>query len=126
MRESKLSRKSQIVVPASVRKDLGLEPGDRVTFEPHPDGYLLRKAQDASWVDRLVAVGGDELRGYAEQLLRERHGDVDERCVGDSPNRASKAEPLVWLQRMEAFRGDHWNGAADELRRDREAWDLHT
>jgi AbrB family looped-hinge helix DNA binding protein len=72
MREPKLSSKSQIVVPASVRKDLGLEPGDRVRFEPHPDGYLFRKAQNASWVDRLVAVGGDELRGYAEQLLRDR------------------------------------------------------
>jgi AbrB family looped-hinge helix DNA binding protein len=72
MREYKLSSKSQIVVPASVRKDLGLEPGDRVTFEPHPDGYLLRKAQHASWVDRLASVGGDELRGYAEQLLRDR------------------------------------------------------
>jgi AbrB family looped-hinge helix DNA binding protein len=72
MRESRLSSKSEIVVPASVRNDLGLEPGDRVTFEPHPDGYLLRKAQDTSWVDRLVAVGGDELRGYGEQLLRDR------------------------------------------------------
>lgn len=74
MRESKLSSKSQIVVPASVRKDLGLGPGDRVRFEPHPDGYLLRKAQAASWVDQLVSIGGDELHGYAEQLLRERHG----------------------------------------------------
>ncbi|HEX8317566.1 AbrB/MazE/SpoVT family DNA-binding domain-containing protein [Longimicrobium sp.] len=73
MRESKLSSKSQIVVPASVRKDMGLEPGDRVRFEPHLDGsYLLRKAQDTSWVDQLVAVGGNELRGYAEQLLRDR------------------------------------------------------
>ncbi|HEY0021370.1 MAG TPA: AbrB/MazE/SpoVT family DNA-binding domain-containing protein [Longimicrobium sp.] len=72
MREYKLSSKSQIVVPASVRKDLGLEPGDRVRFEPHPEGYLLRKAQAATWVDRVAAVGGDELRGYAEQLLRER------------------------------------------------------
>jgi AbrB family looped-hinge helix DNA binding protein len=110
MRESKLNSKSQIVVPASVRKDLRLEPGDRVRFEPHPDGYLFRKAQDASWVDRLVSVGGDELRGYAEQLLRERHGDVD--------------EPLAWLQRMEAFRGDHWNGGVDELQRDLDARDL--
>jgi AbrB family looped-hinge helix DNA binding protein len=126
MRESKLSSKSQIVVPASVRKELGLGPGDRVSFEPHPDGYLLRKAEEASWVNRLVSVGGDELRGYAEQLLRDRHGRIDRRRVGDSLNGASKAEPLAWLQRMEAFRGDHWNGAADELRRDREAWDLQT
>jgi hypothetical protein len=57
-------------------------------------------------------VGGDELRGYAEQLLRDRHGGVE--------------EPLAWLQRMEAFRGDHWNGAAHELRRDRDSWDLPT
>lgn len=120
MRESRLSSKSQIVIPASVCKDLGLEAGDRVSFEPHPDGYLLRNARAASWVDRLVSVGGDELRGYAEQLLRERHGDV-ERRDDDSPNCASKAEPLASLQRMEAFRGDHWNGAADELRRDRNA-----
>ena len=76
MGESRLNSKSQIFIPACVREDLGLQPGDRVRFEPHLEGYLLRKAQDASWVDRLVSVGGDELRGYAEQLLRERHGIV--------------------------------------------------
>lgn len=123
MLESKLSSKSQIVVPACVRKELGLEPGDKVWFEPHPDGYLLRKAQASSWVDRLVAVGGDDLRGYAEELLRERH-ESDRRRVGDGPNRAVKAETLAWRQRMEAFRGDHWNGVTDELRRDRDAEDL--
>ncbi|HEY7769483.1 AbrB/MazE/SpoVT family DNA-binding domain-containing protein [Longimicrobium sp.] len=85
MRESRLNSKSQIVVPASVRH-LGLEPGDRVRFEPHAEGYLLLKSQDApSWVDQLVSLGGGELRGYAEQLLRERHAEVDECRVSDEP-----------------------------------------
>lgn len=72
MRESRLSSKSQVVVPAVVRNEMGLQPGDRVTFEPHPEGALLRKVPEASWVDRLVSLGGDELHGYADQLLRDR------------------------------------------------------
>lgn len=72
MREGRLSSKSQVVIPAAVRKEADLKPGDRVTFEVRPEGVLLRKSRSSSWVDRLASIGGDQLHGYATALLRDR------------------------------------------------------
>lgn len=70
MRESKLSSKSQIVIPASVRKDLGLELSDRVVFACRCGRVSPPEGAGDFMGHRLVSAG--ELRGYAEQLLRDR------------------------------------------------------
>jgi AbrB family looped-hinge helix DNA binding protein len=44
MSTSTLSTKGQIVVPADVRADLGLEAGARVEFVKTDDGWLLKPA----------------------------------------------------------------------------------
>jgi AbrB family looped-hinge helix DNA binding protein len=41
---STVSSKGQITIPAAIREALGLRPGSAVTFEPRPDGALLRRA----------------------------------------------------------------------------------
>ncbi|MEL6387359.1 MAG: type II toxin-antitoxin system PrlF family antitoxin [Pseudomonadota bacterium] len=40
---SKLTTKSQTVIPASIRKRLGLEPGDTVLYEVTEHGVVIRK-----------------------------------------------------------------------------------
>ena len=39
--ESRVTRKGQVTVPAEVREQLGIEPGDVVRFESPPDGVRL-------------------------------------------------------------------------------------
>jgi antitoxin PrlF len=42
---SKLTSKGQTTIPAEVRADLGIAPGDRIEFAKLPDGQtILRKA----------------------------------------------------------------------------------
>ena len=41
---SKVSVKSQTVLPRAVRDKLGLEPGDTLRYRETPDGILLDKA----------------------------------------------------------------------------------
>ena len=39
--ESAITVKGQATIPKSIRKHLGLEPGDRVKFFVHPDGSVV-------------------------------------------------------------------------------------
>ena len=43
---AKITAKGQTTLPAAVRADLGVGPGDRVEYIRQPDGqYILRKAR---------------------------------------------------------------------------------
>ncbi len=45
MTSAKLTVKSQITIPRQVREKLGLGCGDRIVFEPAPDGrFIVAKA----------------------------------------------------------------------------------
>ena len=45
MTSAKLTVKSQITIPRQVREKLGLGCGDRIVFEPSPDGrFIVTKA----------------------------------------------------------------------------------
>lgn len=46
---SKLTSKSQIVVPKAVRQQLGLKPGDRVRYRVRRDGVMLEKVSAAAF-----------------------------------------------------------------------------
>jgi len=39
--ESLISAKGQATIPKTIRKHLGLKPGDRVKFFVHPDGNVV-------------------------------------------------------------------------------------
>jgi len=42
--DSILSTKGQIVIPAKVRAELGVEPGSRIAFVKTEDGWLIKAA----------------------------------------------------------------------------------
>lgn len=58
MPTAKLSTKSQIVIPAEIRRKLGLQPGDRVRFMMDADRVLLTKERPLEALERLRAVAG--------------------------------------------------------------------
>lgn len=39
-----VTSKGQLTIPVRARRAMGLDTGDRVVFEPHPQGVLIRKA----------------------------------------------------------------------------------
>ena len=41
---SKITAKSQTVIPREIRERLGLKPGDRLRYIPSPQGVLIEKA----------------------------------------------------------------------------------
>ncbi|MDJ0870944.1 MAG: AbrB/MazE/SpoVT family DNA-binding domain-containing protein [Gammaproteobacteria bacterium] len=72
MSTATLSSKSQIVLPAEVRRRLGLRPGDRLVIEVEDDHVVVRKAP-ASDVDALAELRSELWRGYARDLEQARN-----------------------------------------------------
>jgi AbrB family looped-hinge helix DNA binding protein len=73
---SRVTEKGQVTIPKEIREELGIQPGDEVTFEPTDTGYVVRKEVDESrfekWrgvadTDKTVADRMSELRGNREQ-----------------------------------------------------------
>lgn len=67
---SKISVKSQTVIPREVRKRLGVKPGDRLRYRLTDDGVLLDKAP--------AAEGEDPFAAFSEWS-----GAADEKAYGD-------------------------------------------
>lgn len=61
MSEATLTSKGQITIPANIRKSMSINPKDRLTFTPMPDGTVVMRAKTKSIKD---------LKG----MLRPRHG----------------------------------------------------
>lgn len=67
----KLSKKSQLVLPAKIRRQLKIEPGDRLDLEVEGDHVILRKAPRSD-VEALGQYRSSLWKGYAEELDRVR------------------------------------------------------
>ena len=50
MSEATLTSKGQITIPADIRRSLALNPKDRLTFTPMPDGTVVMRAKTKSLV----------------------------------------------------------------------------
>jgi antitoxin PrlF len=70
-----LSNKSQIVLPAEIRKRLKLAPGDRLEIAVEGDRILIRKAL-SSYLDALENCASDVWRDY-EKELQQAHDQWD-------------------------------------------------
>jgi antitoxin PrlF len=73
---SRVTEKGQVTIPKTIREELGIQPGDEVTFEKTEEGYVVRKEVDESrfekWrgvaeTDTSVRERMEELRGRREQ-----------------------------------------------------------
>ncbi|HEV2131695.1 MAG TPA: AbrB/MazE/SpoVT family DNA-binding domain-containing protein [Longimicrobiaceae bacterium] len=72
MTTARLSSKSQIVIPAEIRRQLGLKAGDRVTLMVEGDQVILKKQAEEDPLERLRALGGPAWKGAAEEIQRAR------------------------------------------------------
>ncbi|HSU18016.1 AbrB/MazE/SpoVT family DNA-binding domain-containing protein [Longimicrobium sp.] len=68
---AQVSSKSQIVLPAELRRKLGIKPGDQVRIEVRGDEIVITPLT-ASAFERLKALGGPVWRGAAERIERDR------------------------------------------------------
>lgn len=51
MSEATLTSKGQITIPSDIRKSMALNPKDRLTFTPMPDGTVVMRAKTKSIKD---------------------------------------------------------------------------
>ena len=68
---ARLSSKSQIVLPAAIRRELGFQAGDLLEIAREGDRVVLRKAP-GSYVDALDACGSDLWKGCEGELEKSR------------------------------------------------------
>ena len=68
---SRLSSKSQIVLPAAIRRSLKIKPGDELEITTENNAIIIRKAATSA-TEALDACGSDIWRGYEEELDRAR------------------------------------------------------
>lgn len=71
MPTARLSSKSQIVIPAALRRSLGLKAGDLLEIRQEGDSLVVRKVHRSA-LEELEHVGGGMWRGQAEALAGER------------------------------------------------------
>jgi AbrB family looped-hinge helix DNA binding protein len=51
MSEATLTSKGQITIPSDIRKSMAINPKDRLTFTPMPDGTVVMRAKTKSIKD---------------------------------------------------------------------------
>ena len=73
----KISTKHQIVVPSAVRRELHLEPGDRLTVEVR-EGEIVLRPRPAKASERLRGLGKG-LYGDPVEYIRRLRDEWEER-----------------------------------------------
>jgi antitoxin PrlF len=81
----KVGIKGQVVIPKEIRDEIGIKPGDEVTFEPNGSEVRVRRVNDdpKHRADGIHALRGiwAESGGGTKELLedRRRERDAEER-----------------------------------------------
>jgi AbrB family looped-hinge helix DNA binding protein len=73
----KVGAKGQVVIPKAIRDEIGIKPGDSVTFEPDGSDVRVRRVDNdrdhrAEIVRSLRGAWADVPGGGTEELLEER------------------------------------------------------
>jgi AbrB family looped-hinge helix DNA binding protein len=73
----KVGIKGQVVIPKAIRDEIGIKPGDEVTFEPNGSEVRVRRVEDdpgrrAADIKALRGIWSDTRGGGTEELLEER------------------------------------------------------
>ena len=71
MPDATLSSKHQLVIPAAVRKQLGIKPGDQLDVQVEGDQAVIRKAPQ-SYVKALEKLTASLWKGYGRELQGDR------------------------------------------------------
>jgi antitoxin PrlF len=71
MPTARLSSKSQIVIPAELRRRLGVQPGDDLLIEWEEDRIVIRKSVQSP-LDVLAALPREVWSGAADEIRRMR------------------------------------------------------
>jgi len=64
---ARLSTKSQVVIPVSIRKSLKLRPGDVLEIEMEDEQIIMRKAPGSA-LEQLLECTSDIWKGYDREL----------------------------------------------------------
>jgi antitoxin PrlF len=72
MRTAKLSSKSQIVIPAEVRRQLGIQPGDTLNLAVEGERIVITKESPLAALERLRSLGRGMWREMEEEIERSR------------------------------------------------------
>jgi AbrB family looped-hinge helix DNA binding protein len=73
----KVGTKGQVVIPKAIRDEIGIQPGDEVTFEPDGSEVRVRRIEDdraqlAGDVKSLRGIWSGTPGGGPDELLDER------------------------------------------------------
>jgi AbrB family looped-hinge helix DNA binding protein len=73
----RVGTKGQVVIPKAIREEIGIEPGDEVTFEPDGKEVRVRRVEDdsarrADAIRSLRGIWADTPGGGTDDLLEER------------------------------------------------------
>lgn len=73
----KVGIKGQVVIPKAIRDQLGIQPGDEVTFEPDGNEVRVRRAEDdpalrAREIKALRGAWADSPGGGTDDLIKAR------------------------------------------------------
>ena len=71
MTTTRLSTKSQIVIPISIRKRLDLNPGDIVEIDAEGERIIIQKAHSSA-LKQLEECISDVWKGYDQELNKMR------------------------------------------------------
>ena len=69
---SRMSRKSQVTIPAEVRRRAGIELGDQIVVNEEDGRIVISKAEPQAWLNRMEAFRGDHWNEAADELKLDR------------------------------------------------------
>lgn len=70
-----VSTKGQVVIPASIRHELGIEPGTRLAMRVEGGRMVMVPQKKLTWRDmRGITAGGPSM---ADELIEERRRDLE-------------------------------------------------
>lgn len=72
-----MGTKGQVVIPKAIREEIGIKPGDEVTFEPDGQDIRVRRVEDdrtmrTEGVKRLRGLWANTPGSGPDDLLKER------------------------------------------------------
>lgn len=70
---TRVTSKGQVTIPKEICDELGLRPGDEVTFEETEDGYVIQKDVDENRFEKWRGVA--DTGASVEEQMRELRGD---------------------------------------------------